>query len=580
MIDKITIKNFKKFDEITFELGNPIVLIGPNNSGKTSLLQAITLWETGLRKWAALNRVKPKDAKRPGISINRKDLLSIPIPSAKLLWNKKNVRSITKENGSQKTSNINIEIFAEGHWKGQPWLSAYEFDYANDESFYCRPLRKDPKGESRFDINPVTFNLRVAYLQPMSGLASVEDRLTPGSIDRKIGEGKTADVIRNICYQLLHPERAIDAPEQSEIEARWKEINNTLLTKFGIKINRPVYNPENGLLDMTYEEKGNQYDLSSSGRGFQQTLLLLCFLYSNPNKIILMDEPDAHLEVLRQKEIYNLISDITRQLNSQLIIASHSEVVLDEAASSDDKVVAIIEQQAIQLNDARMQKEAKKMLTNIGWHKYYLAKLRKHCIFLEGTTDERNLIAYAAKLNHPVKVLLEEAFIEVIEGNIPGEAYNRFQSLRMVEPEIKGLAIFDKLDKLIDSAAPLKVLQWDMRELENYFCIPVVFMRWAQSQAQELFTSNYPDIMNEVIKDLYPPLYLNNLNNDWWKTEKMSDWAERVFAEFFKRLKQPVSMRKGNYHELISFLKQEEVHPEIKEKLDAIYDVIKTEQKM
>jgi AAA15 family ATPase/GTPase len=575
MIDKITIRNFKKFDSITFELGNPIVLIGPNNSGKTSLLQAITLWETGLRKWAALKREKPKDAKRPGISINRKDLLSIPIPSAKLLWNKKNVRSIIKENGSQKTSNINIDIIAEGFWEGQPWVSAYEFDYANDESFYCRPLRKDPKGETRFEINPVTFNLRVAYLQPMSGLASVEDRLTPGSIDRKIGEGKTADVIRNICYQLLHPERAIDAVETNEIEKRWKEINNTLNTKFGIQINKPTYNPENGLLDMTYQENGQEYDLSSAGRGFQQTLLLLCFLYSNPNKIILMDEPDAHLEVLRQKEIYNLISDVTRQLNSQLIIASHSEIVLDEAASSEDKVVAIIEQKAILLNDARMKKEAKKMLTNIGWHKYYLAKLRKHCIFLEGTTDERNLVAYAEKLNHPVKILLEEAFIDPVENNIPGEAYSRFQSLKMVEPEIKGLALFDKLDRAIDPAAPLKVLQWNMRELENYFCVPFIFMRWAQSQANELFTSNYPDVMDNVIKDLYPPLYLINLTDDWWRVEKMSDWAERVFREFFKRLEQPVTMRKGNYHELISFLKIEEIQNEITEKLDAIYDVVK-----
>lgn len=301
MISKITIRNFKKFAQISFELENPVVLIGPNNSGKTSLLQAITLWETGLRKWAALKKEKPKDAKRPGISINRKDLLSIPIPSAKLLWNKKNVRSIVKENGSQKTSNINIEIIAEGFWQDQHWVSAYEFDYANDESFYCRPLRKDPKGETRYEINPVTFNLKVAYLQPMSGLASVEDRLTPGSIDRKIGEGKTADVIRNICYQLLHPERIVDAAETKEIERRWKEINLTLYTKFGIQINEPTYNPENGLLDMTYKENNEEYDLSNAGRGFQQTLLLLCFLYSNPGKIILMDEPDAHLVSVETK---------------------------------------------------------------------------------------------------------------------------------------------------------------------------------------------------------------------------------------------------------------------------------------
>jgi AAA15 family ATPase/GTPase len=551
-----------------------LVLIGPNNSGKTSLLQAITLWETGLRKWAALKKDKPKDAKRPGIPINRKDLLSIPTPSAKLLWNKKNVRSIVRSNGDQKTSNINIEIIAEGFWENKPWNSAYEFDYANDESFYCRPLRKDPKGESRHDINPVTFNIKVAYLQPMSGLASIEDRLTPGSIDRKIGEGKTADIIRNICYQLLHPERAADALSEQQIKNRWTEIKITLHEKFGITINEPSYNPENGLIDMTYIENEVEYDLSSAGRGFQQTLLLLCFLYSNPGRIILMDEPDAHLEVLRQKEIYNLISDITRKLNSQLIIASHSEVVLDEAAESDNHIVAVIEQQAIHLNDRQILKEAKKALTDIGWHKYYLAKLKGHCIYLEGSSDERSLIAFANLLKHPEKVKLEEAFVDPVQGNIPGEAYSRFKALKLIEPQLKGIALFDRLEKNIDPTAPLKVIQWTKREIENYFCLPEIFIRWAESKAHDLFTNNYPQVMEGVIKDVYPPLYLSNRKDPWWSSEKMSEWAERVFIEFFKRLNIPVTMRKGNFHELIALMKPEEVDGEVVEKLEEIYKVL------
>ncbi|MBN2745347.1 MAG: AAA family ATPase, partial [Bacteroidales bacterium] len=338
MITKITINNFKKIEKVSFEINSPLVLIGPNNSGKTSILQAITLWEAALKKWATLKSQKgvKNGGKRTGISINRKDLISLPVPSAKLLWHNLNTHSVKKIDGKTSTDYVFLDIMVEGIENGEKWIGAFEFYYANEESFYCRPMRKENETDARHEISPNAFKTRVAYLQPMSGLAASEDRLTPGSIDRKIGEGKTADVIRNISYQLLHPERIIDSLSENEIKDRWSEIVQIIKDKYGITIQEPKFYPENGLLDMTYIENGIEYDLSNAGRGFQQTLLLLCFLYSNPGRIILMDEPDAHLEVLRQKEIYNLVSEITRKLGSQLIIASHSEIVLREAASKDD----------------------------------------------------------------------------------------------------------------------------------------------------------------------------------------------------------------------------------------------------
>ena len=50
MLTKLTIRNFKRFGEVEVELGNPVVLIGPNNSGKTSAMQALTLWDIGVKR--------------------------------------------------------------------------------------------------------------------------------------------------------------------------------------------------------------------------------------------------------------------------------------------------------------------------------------------------------------------------------------------------------------------------------------------------------------------------------------------------------------------------------------------------
>ncbi len=576
MITKITINNFKKIEKVSFDINSPLVLIGPNNSGKTSILQAITLWEAGLKKWATHKTLK-NNGKRQGVSINRKDLISLPVPSAKLLWHNLNTHSVKRVDGKPSTDYVFLDIMVEGNENGEKWIGAFEFYYANEESFYCRPLRKEDGSDERYEISPSAHKTRVAYLQPMSGLAASEDRLTPGSIDRKIGEGKTADVIRNISYQLLHPERAIDDVSENEIRDRWKDIVSIIKAKFGIIIQEPKFYPDNGLLDMTYIENGIEYDLSNAGRGFQQTLLLLCFLYSNPGRVILMDEPDAHLEVLRQKEIYNLVSEVTRKLGSQLIIASHSEIVLREAASKDDDIIAILQNSTFKLNDPRIIKDFRKSLTDFGWDKYYLAKLKKHCLYLEGTTDIANLEAFARQLNHPVKGLIEEANVDPVECNIPYEAFNRYHAIKLIEPDLKGLCLFDRIGRNKNPEDPMPVLEWTKRELENYFCTPEILIRWATLKANSLFTGNYPDIMKDCISDFTAPQYLKDRHDRWWDDEKLGEWAENIFREFSKRINQPMVMRKSNFHELVLLLKPEEVHPEIIEKLDSIYEVIKSE---
>ncbi len=51
MLTKLTVRNFRRFGEVEIDLGNPVVFIGPNNSGKTSAMQALALWDSGLKRW-------------------------------------------------------------------------------------------------------------------------------------------------------------------------------------------------------------------------------------------------------------------------------------------------------------------------------------------------------------------------------------------------------------------------------------------------------------------------------------------------------------------------------------------------
>ncbi|MDE0648330.1 MAG: AAA family ATPase [Cyanobacteria bacterium MAG IRC4_bin_6] len=43
MLTKLRARNFKCFEDVEIALGNPVVLVGPNNSGKATVLQALAL---------------------------------------------------------------------------------------------------------------------------------------------------------------------------------------------------------------------------------------------------------------------------------------------------------------------------------------------------------------------------------------------------------------------------------------------------------------------------------------------------------------------------------------------------------
>ena len=391
MLTKLICRNFKNFGDVEVELGNPVVFIGPNNSGKTTALQALALWEIGLKRWNENRKGKTNPEKRPGVAINRLDITSLPVPNARLLWRDLQVRKVERVEGRQRTQNVRIDIIVEGVTNGKDWQCGFEFDYANQESFYCRPLRtSEMNGQvsERMLVPEEAGDISVALLPPMSGLIANELRLEPGAINVRIGEGRTAEVLRNLCYQA------------SQDPQTWETLCEQIDELFGVKLDRPNHNPGRGEITMSYREESNvSLDISSSGRGLQQTLLLLAYIAAHPGSVLLLDEPDAHLEILRQRQIYQVLTELAREHGSQIIAASHSEVILNKAAGRD--VVIAFLGKPHRINDRGSQ--LLKSLRDFDFEEYYQAQQRGWVLYLEGSTDLSILQAFAEKLDHPAK---------------------------------------------------------------------------------------------------------------------------------------------------------------------------------
>lgn len=572
MITKLVIKNFKKFDDVVIPLGSPVIFVGPNNSGKTTALQALALWDLGLRTWLE-KRESSVAKKRAGVKLSRRDLVQLPVPSTALLWRDLHLRQ-TPDGGEKATQNVLIEITVEGVTDGGQWTCPLEFDYSSDEIIHCRPARLTPDGSERANIPMEAGKVLVAYLPPMSGLASNERRIDEGAINVSLGEGQTAQVLRNLCWQLWEQEKA--KPDLGE----WGTLVKQLERLFGASINEPEYVAARGEILMSYREvlatarRKTDLDLSASGRGLQQTLLLLAFLRWKPGCVLLIDEPDAHLEILRQRQIYAELCETARRLGSQLLLATHSEIVLNEAEK--DQIVAFVGKP----HAMRHTDQVRKALALLGYEEFLKAEISGWVLYLEGTTDLETLRLLATKLGHRAAKALERPFVCYVL-NQTNKAQAHFYGLREAYPNLKGIAVFDNSpDVVLNPQSLLTQRKWTRRELENYFCQPEILLRWVDRDKLSADLFGLADLerrrkaMREAITENTIPVALNDPSHKFWQSNKVSDdYLPAVYGTFFKKLGLPNSMNKSDYSQLAALLGPAEVDREIVEAMDCIADV-------
>ncbi|MDQ7063834.1 MAG: AAA family ATPase [candidate division KSB1 bacterium] len=567
MITKLFIKNFKCFRNVEIELGDRVVFIGPNNSGKTSALQALSLWEIGIRRWIEKRGTGRIPQKRPGVTINRRDILAIPVPSANLLWRNLKVRFAEKAGEKHVTKNIRIEIGVEGISDGKIWQCNLKFDYANEESLYCRPVRsngQNSNSNNAIEIPEQVKDIRIAFLPPMSGLTSAETRLDPGAINVRLGEGRTAEILRNLCYLIYESENG---------KAKWTKLKNIIKELFGVELHDPEYIIERGELSLSYTENNIKLDLTSAGRGLHQTLLLLAYMMLHPKSIILLDEPDAHLEFLRQRQIYQILSETAEEYKSQIIAASHSEVLLNEAADRDIVIAFVGKPHRIDDRGSQLLKALK----DIGFDQFIQAEQTGWVLYLEGSTDLAILRAFAKKLNHAATSILERPFVYYI-GNQPRKAQEHFYGLREAKPDLVGIAIFDRLDRQLPSDPNLVQYMWSKKEIENYLCTKDVLLRWAESKIEQksgpLFSKQSVDLLNSIINEIENALQTLGKPSPWSGDLKVTDeFLDRLFEIFFRKQSLPNLMPKTNYHILADYILPHEIDDEVKSVLDMIYNI-------
>ena len=582
LLHYLEIQNFKRFGDCQrIELDHPAVLIGPNNCGKTTAIQAIALWSQAIRTWhESKGKAPPKE--RTSTSLNRLNIVAVPVQRTRYFWHNTTVRTGNTEIRVQ----ITLGVLHEN--KVEP--VTMRFRNQGDELIYCTP---DEATLAKPELIETAAGLNVELLYPMSGLETEEPILQPGRIDVLLGQGQTAQVLRNLCLLVSK-----QSPED------WKRIAGLMQRLFHVELRDPTETVR-GSIDLFYRQATvrEPLDVALAGRGFQQMLLIFAYLYSHRRSVLLIDEPDAHLEILRQKQVYLLLREIAAENESQVVLVTHSEVILDEAL--DHNLTLLLAGQA---DDLAAKIEIKNALKHYGTEHYVRARQRGYVLYLEGGTDLEILRGLARRLEHRAATIWDErvnvfyvqdnfpapdldAQLQRVEGGFGVTPKRHFFAIRDMVPGLVGLAILDNdgQGRNDSDEGGLKTVYWTRYEVENYFISPGVLRAFVAKQYQDMpLFGQFRSETDEVLDSLILERVFGRRGHDFatWQTLpveaarllwearteriKLSDFAEEFFRRLAERLGHAMLLRKGDLYRLVELADLQTIPEEVSEKLDLL----------
>ena len=542
-INKVVVRRFKRFGETTFELGDNVVLAGPNNSGKTTLLQAIATWSLALNRWRELGRFELHGGQKRGeyakAPIARQAFYSVPLRTFELLWTDR-----------KKASKIEIELTFDGKTIAMEILSD------STEQVYVRPTR-DSKPYRFFDSYP-----NPVYVPPMSGISIEEPVYQTPKINQLLGQGKTGDVLRNLLLEVSHD------------SDKWNQLTDDIHKMFNYLLLTPDADGANIVVDYCRKHGAARFDIASAGSGFLQVLMLLTFLQARPGSVLLLDEPDAHLHLILQDTIYGILRDAARKSNSQLIIATHSEVVINAVDPRELCAIVGAPTKLVNPNQKETLLDSLK-IPNVD----ILLALEKKCIlYLEGHTDLELLRVWAVNLEHPAMQFLQNPYWRetVFEARLQGrgmKSNEHFAALLLATDEMRGVQIDDRdgnrdrPSRQLSEDGKLLKLCWARYDIENYLIHPAALARLVQQKMPDSPLADI-DAMREVMREHLPGAVVNNPLDD----------HETLLDTKMRKSTLPAIFDKAgltdfpytHYAEIAEVMQPDEIHPEIIEKLDEI----------
>ncbi|WP_439832730.1 ATP-dependent nuclease [Aeromonas caviae] len=583
----IELSNFKKFNEINVDLNEKglTLISGVNNSGKTSLLHALAVWEYA--KILLINYrgneslLEDYDVDKKGLGIAPESFSPISIPSLKYLWKDQ------RTNGSYQ---LKIKV----GWKGTDNINLYlEIAYTLNGNNFA--IKKSDSNLSVDDKIPT-----IAYLPPFGGMNENESLLSKADRRKLIGKGQAGSVIRNLLLDLheahektietkkneLFPNRQrlnqADQDRLKEISTEWRQLKSILAEVFHVHLYVHDFDSQFhnfisvDVLDLVKnhetqtKERNNssKRDLMVEGSGFLQWLSVFALALDKSNDVLLLDEPDAHLHSSLQSLLMEKLENICEENSKQILMVSHSSELIK--AIDYQKVLHVENSKAEYLKN---NKEKVLVLEGLG-SKYFplLDSMIEHkkVLLVENASDTRtlkvlcekqgkewprNLVEWVTNKKHKErKTLIIELNQKITQETGSHITAYSLRDLDDNNYSTTNARLHDNGQNVqMDDSGRNTIMMYRTlrrREIENYLIIPDAISRYITGNCRN------PDIPKDVDS------VRNYLTNEHGlvvpDTYRLSDRANNTEALFIKDVK-PV-LDGINSHFRVKFDKEEYIN--------------------
>ena len=538
MIRRVIIEGFKRFDRVEFAIPGHVVVAGPNNTGKTTLLQAIAAWSLSLNRWKELNDFQRHGGGYTKAPIARQAFSPVPLRAFDLLWRNRQYRGA-----------IAIEI------RTDDWALKMTLEADSTEQIYVRPAPVDPEIVRRVALT-------TAFVPPMTGLSVDEPVYTRPKLDQLLGQGKPGEMLRNLL---------VNAHEAGE---GWVRLQDSIRRLFGYELVPPDATGANIVAEYRMPG-GPSFDVASAGSGFQQVLMLLAMLNTRPGSVLLLDEPDAHLHMILQDAIYGELRAVAARTKSQLIVATHSEVIIN---SVDARELCVLLDRPVMIADDQQREILIESLRVLSNDDIMRALQAPGVLYLEGHTDLEILRAFARVLQHPAERLLVPNLFwkpTVADTRLGGsgiKARDHYDALSLVKT-MPGLEIVDGdshagIQSTLITGAGLQRRRWHRYEIESYLVHPDALERFVTNTVGATAAAQHVADLRTYLTANLPPAILQNplgehpyLNSTKARTDILPPALNAAGLP---------NLPYTRYHEIASGMLPNEVHADVVQTLDDI----------
>jgi len=552
MITSVTIRNFKGIEDQTYEFERFDLLVGTNNSGKSTVLQALVIWQYCVEQqdrwedlYGGIGTTKEGEWSTPAIPFSQNDFNVFPLSKIDMLWFQKNsstslVIIVNLQKGNKKsTISAKISELDNNFYSTLSWDFFYE-DYH---------LSID---------NPERLFPNLSFVPTFSSLEAKEEKRTEAAIRNQVGRSQAGSVLRNLLLRV------------AENAKHWQELSDIIQKWFGVSLLIPHINEEKDVyITCEYEQNGHKYDIIAGGSGFHQILILLAFIYHYKPTTILLDEPDAHLHVNLQSEILQHF----KELETQFIIATHSEAFINQAETNE--IISLLGQKPHRIENKKTLLDAMRILNNSDALQVFE---KKKILYLEGEDDERLLRGWESVLSLDIVRKFHIVFMRGgSDTNMVRVSDEHFKAVQEIEPLAKRIILLDddgKQGKNITSSETIAI--WNRRNIENYLLVESAWIR-------ALGEGN--DEIKALIQAEFSKQRLQLQANETWQT---------VSANIFKNVNGKEILFEGEdalYHQIktrnpslnlnrstiASTMLPEEIHQDVIDFFDKLKHLIETE---